>query len=126
MKRGWLGVGLLVVLLALGIVGQITMDTLHTDTIALLEQAALSAQNEDWGQAIPLAQQAQDRWQRSYTVTAAVADHSPMDDVDKLYAELQVYAQAQDAAHFAATCTQLARMTQAVSEAHSFNLRNLL
>ena len=126
MKRGWLGIGLLALLLLIGIALQLGMDSIHGHCAQKLEQAADAALREDWDSAVSLAQQAYESWKAGYSITAAVADHAPMDEVDRMYAELGVYARRQETVHFAASCAQLAKLTQAVAEAHRFSLRNLL
>ncbi len=126
MKRGWLGIGLLAVLLALGIFLQFSMDQIHTHCADTLEQAAQAAENGQWERAAALADQAYQGWQKGSGLTAAVADHSPMDEVDMMYAELRVYAGEQENPHFSATCVRLAELIRAVAEAHRFTLQNLL
>ena len=50
----------------------------------------------------------------------------PMDDVDTLFAEMQVYAQAEEIPHFAACCGQLSRLVLAMAQAHSPTWWNFL
>ena len=126
MKRFWLGIGILVGLLGLGIGAQGWMDALHTPCAAELEQAAQEALQDNWSQALLLAEQASSRWEQTKKVISSLADHTPMDEVDMLLAELHVYARAQEVPHFAACCTQLAAMIQAIGQAHAFNWWNLL
>lgn len=126
MKRGWLGVILLIVLLIAGVLIQLGMDSLHGRNAQRLEQAAAASLEENWEQAETLALQAREGWLSGYRMTASVADHAPMDEIDRLYAELLVYLRQRETVHFAATCAQLARLTQAMGEAHRFSLGNLL
>lgn len=126
MKRIWLGIALLVVIALLGFWLQFGMDKLHSRAVENLDAAANAALQEDWDTALALFRQAQQDWQKAQSITAAAADHSPMDDVERLYAELEIYARQQETDHFAATCNQLSRMTQAVIDAHRLSWRNLL
>lgn len=126
MKRGWLGVALLIVLLIAGVVIQLGMDSLHRQSVQTLEQAAEASLAENWEQAETLALQARESWYSCYRLTASVADHAPMDEIDRLYGELLVYLRQRETVHFAATCAQLARMTHAMGEAHRFSFGNLL
>lgn len=89
MKRFWLGIGIMVVLLGLGIGAQVWMDALHTPCAAELEQAAQEALQDNWSQALLLAEQASSRWEQTKKVISSLADHTPMDEVDMLLAELQ-------------------------------------
>lgn len=126
MARGWLGVGLLALFLALGIVTMGLMDNAHLPTGDLLEQAAELALRGDMEQGVALGQEAKNRWERQWQATAVVADHSPMDDVDALFAEMEIYAKAGEAPHFAACCKELVKRVQAVAEAHRFSWWNIL
>lgn len=126
MRRLWLGIGILIVLLGVGIWAQIWMDSLQTPCAATLEQAAQEALEENWPHALALAEQAGSRWAQTKKLVSSLADHTPMDEVDMLLAELYVYAQTRETPHFAACCTQLAAMMQAISQAHAFNWWNLL
>ena len=124
--RGWLGVSLLVIFLILGFVIGYIMQQAHTSTGDLLEQAAETALNGAFDSAAALGMEAKNRWQRQWNGTATVADHSPMDDVDALFAEMEIYARTQEIPHFAACCKELAGRIRAVAEAHRFSWWNIL
>lgn len=126
MARGWLGVGILALFLALGFVTAEAMDNAHMPTQALLQQAAEKALNGDFAEATELGAQAKSRWDRHWNGTATVGDHSPMDEVDALFAEMEVYAQAEEKPHFAAVCKELSQRIQAFADAHRFRWWNIL
>lgn len=126
MARGWFGAGILVVFLVLGVVTGIVMNDAHAPTEKLLEQAAEKTLSGDFENAVPLAMAAKSRWERQRNGTAAVADHSPMEDVDTLFAEMEVYARTEEKPHFAACCSELARRVQAMADAHAFSWWNVL
>ena len=125
MLRGWLGVGLLALFLVLGIVTMGLMDDAHLPTGELLQQAAELTLQGDMEKGIALGQEAKSRWEKQWQRTATVADHSPMDDVDALFAEMEIYAKAGEEPHFAACCQELAKRVQAVAEAHRFSWWNI-
>ena len=125
MYRGWLGAGLLALFLALGIVTMTLMDNAHLPTGDLLEQAAELALQGELERGAELGMRAKYRWEKQWQATATVADHSPMDDVDALFAEMKIYAAAGEAPHFAACCKELAKRVQAVAEAHRFSWWNI-
>ena len=126
MARGWFGLCILIVFLVLGIVVSVTMHHTHEPAWNLLNQAADLTLAGNFDRAVPLAMAAKDRWETAWNGTAVVADHSPMDDVDALFAELEIYAKTGEQPHFAACCRELAQRVQAVSEAHRFSWWNLL
>ena len=92
----------------------------------VLEQAAEQSLEGDLDGATALAMAAKARWERQHQGTATVADHNPMDDVDRLFAQMEVYAKAQEAPHFAACCVELAQLLQATADAHRFSWWNVL
>ena len=126
MVRGWLGVGILVVFFALGLVTMVVMDNDHLPTGELLEQAAEKTLAGSFEEAVSLGMEAKARWERSWNGTATVADHSPMDDVDALFGEMEIYARAGEEPHFAACCQELSQRIQAMAGAHRFSWWNVL
>ena len=125
-KPFWIGVGILVLFLVSGLGISLGMDAIHRPTEQALEQAAEQALNGQMEEAVLLAQQANDRWKTYWTLTASVADHTPMDETDRLFAEMLVYAREEDRALFAACCAQLSRMVESMSVAHRFSWWSLL
>ena len=126
MVRGWLGVGILVVFLILGLVATAVMDNAHMPTCDLLSQAAEKAIAGEFDSAVALGMKAKTRWERQWNGTAVLADHSPMDDVDALFSEMEIYAKTGEQPHFAACCRELSKRVAAVAEAHRFSWWNVL
>ena len=126
MIRGWFGFAILILFLILGFVTATVMDNAHLPTESLLAQAAEQTLNGNFEEAVALGQQAKLRWDKHWNGTATVADHSPMDDVDALFAEMEIYAKAEEKPHFAAVCRELSRRIQAMAGAHRFSWWNIL
>ena len=126
MVRGWLGAGILAVFLVLGLVTADAMDNAHLPTGELLEEAADKALNGEFEQGVSLGMEAKSRWDRQWNGTAVLADHSPMDDVDALFGEMEIYARAGEEPHFAACCQELSQRLQAIAGAHRFSWWNVL
>lgn len=126
MARGWFGFAILVVFLILGFITAGVMDNAHVPTEKLLAQAAEKTLSGNFEEAVALGLEAKDRWDKHWNGTATVADHSPMDDVDALFAEMEIYAAAKEEPHFAACCKELSRRIQAIADAHRFSWRNVL
>ena len=126
MGRGWFGAAILAVFLTLGFVTSGAVEKAHHPTETLLEQAAEAALSGDFAQGVALGMEAKSRWERHWNGTATVADHSPMDDVDALFAEMEVYAKSKEEPHFAACCKELSQRLRAVADAHRFSWWNIL
>ena len=125
-RRFILGLVLLILVLAFAVGTSLGMKAIHAPGETALTQAAQLALEGDMEQALPLAQKAYDRWQKYRGITAAFADHNPMDDTERLFREMLVYAKTDEVPHFAACCTQLSAMLRAIYETHSFSLKNIL
>ena len=126
MNRLWLGLGILVVALAVGLgvtwgLGQV-QEPISRD----LSQAAVCARQENWPQAVALADQARERWERHWHFGASVTDHEPMEEIDALFAELEVWQERRDPEEFGSRCARLSRLTMAIADAHRFRWWNLL
>ena len=125
-RRFLLGLILLILVFVFAVSTAISMKAIHAPAEANLAQAARLALSDDIAQAIPLARSAYERWQKYKGITAAFADHSPMDDTERLFQEMLVYAEAKEVPHFTACCTQLSAMLKAIYETHGFSLKNIL
>ena len=126
MGKGWLGAGLLAVFLIFGICLSVMADTACLPTEDLLKQAAEKTLSGDFVEGIALGKEAQSRWEGQWNAIAAIADHEPMDEVDALFAEMEVYATTGEQPHFAACCEALARRIHSFADAHRFSWWNVL
>lgn len=126
MGRFWLGIGLLAAFLALGLWVSTEATDAHTSIAQILEQATEKTLAGDFSAGKALAQKAARQWEKSWHGTASIADHDPMDEIDGLFAQLDIYSKADRPTAFAACCARLAKLVSAVGEAHSLNWWNLL
>ena len=126
MTRGWFGLTLLLLLLAGGCLSSWAMVRWHEPLEGLLEQAADRVQAGDWQQAETLTGKAREKWEKRWHCAAAFADHGPMEEIDGLFAQLEVYGQNRETLSYAAVCRVLARNLGAMGDAHIPNWWNLL
>ena len=125
-KHFWFGSGLLAGLLVLSLVITGFMSKVHTPTCQVLEQARQAAARGNTELAQSLAAQAEDRWQRFRSLSAAVADHDPIEETDSLFAQLEIYGQAEEWTEFTVCCALLNQQVQAMVQAHIPSWWNLL
>lgn len=125
-RRFVLGIVLLVLVLALCVATTLGMKAIHAPSETNLEKATQLALEDNMDAAISLAMDAYDRWQKFQKLTAVFANHNPMDDTERLFRQMLIYAQAEEAPHFAACCSELSAMLKAMYEAHGFSLKNIL
>ena len=126
MKRSWIGLILLLVLLAGGIAATWAMGQCHTPISRDLANAALAAVEGNWERGESLLLSARTAWGRSRHLTACFADHTPMEEIDALFAQVEVYAAVREETDFAAGCAALAGKVKAMGQAHGASWWNLL
>ncbi len=126
MKRLYIGICVLALLLAIGLFISFAMNRMYAPITTLLEDAVAATLREDFSNAKEKAEKAKALWETYKNATATVADHTPMEDIDHLFAEMDIYAKTEELPHFAACCAQLAVMIGDMGDAHKLNLWNLL
>lgn len=126
MKRGWIGFALLLLLLAGGAASSWTLVKQQEPMEGYMEQAAGYALAADWENAEALTQWVRGQWQLHRKFTAAFADHGPMEEIDGLFAQLEVYRTAGETIPYAAVCAELSCQLRAMGEAHIPSWWNLL
>ena len=126
MKRLWIGLILLFLMLAGGIGLTVSFNRLHQPVASQMEAAGMAALAGNWSQAEEKLLAAKKDWEKIRHFTAAVADHEPMDEMDGLFVRLQVLARMKNASDFAAECGQLASLARAMAQSQAFTWWNLL
>lgn len=126
MKRCYFGVGLLAVLLLISLGTSWVTDRCHSPISQEMSEAASYALADDWKQAVRCTEQARKHWEQYRKLTAALADHEPMEQIDRLFGELEVWQKAQDAQHCATVCAQLSEAVNAMADAHALTWWNVL
>jgi hypothetical protein len=126
MKRIWFGAALLAALLILGIFSAALMEDTHLTQATQLNRAADFAMSGNWNGAKAAFSEAQTSWDKRSPVIAGLSDHEPMDEAEMLFAQLEAFAKAKEAALYSSTCLQLARQIEALGQSHRLNLQNLL
>ena len=125
-KHFYLGIGILILFLVLGILGSVWLDRANESVTQALEQAVQAVQAGDLTRGTNLARQAAEYWQKSWNAVASVADHGAMDEIDGLFAQLQYYAEAQLPQMFGACCARVQELVEAVADTHRLTWWNLL
>lgn len=126
MNRIWIGILLLLLLLGTGIWITASFTGRQEEIANNLSLAGDAAQAGDWAAAEHYATQAQNAWNRQHRFASAITDHSPMEQIDGMFAQMEIFLQARQQAAFCACCAELEVMVQAVGESQSINWWNLL
>ncbi len=126
MKRFWIGVGLMLFFLVSGILLTLFFHRIHAPLSQTLERASEQALSGDWEYAKSLATDAREQWDKYRNITAAVADHEPMEEMEALFFQLEIYTKLERKGEFAAICIQLSQMASAMDESQMLTWWTLL
>lgn len=126
MKRMWIGAGLLALALVAGILAAEWMEKTHDKIGDDIKKAAVQAMEEEWGTATALTDRARRNWEKKRPMIAMLADHEPLDSIDGLFRQLEVYAAAGEASAFCGVCASMSQLLEALGECHKCSVRNLL
>ena len=126
MNRLWIGVGLLVILLAMGVTMLFVSRNFYEDFSQSLEQAGRFAMNGNWTAAENQAARSRQKWERYQRFWAAFTDHAPVEQMENLFSQLELYQFQQEAVDFSAVCRSLAYMARAIKESHGLKWWSVL
>lgn len=126
MKRSWIGFFLLLVLLGAGILATWSMAEIHEPIGEELQLAAEGSLENNWGKAAFHTVRARKEWEKWNLLRATLTDHDPTEEIDALFAALEVYGSCREEMAFAALCRELAKKIEAIGDAHSLVWKNIL
>ena len=126
MKRCWFGFALLGLLLIGSLALGAEIDAFQEPVCRNLEQARQAALEGNWADALAQAGSARNRWERGWKWLAAGSDHALMEELDCLYAQLEVAGQRRNGETFASLCAALCQRTEALPEPHRASWWNVL
>lgn len=126
MKRLWIGIVLLAVMLAGGVGMLLFSGRFYRDFSAALDAAADAALEENWSEAAALTEQATAHWNRHRRFLSAFTDHEPMEEVEQLLSRLELFEQTRLSVDFADACRSLVHLCEAIDESHSLKWWSLL
>ena len=118
MKRFWIGVVLLTALFAAGVGLCMGITALHHRLSRQLDDACAAVQLGDWEKATALTDSAKAEWERWQHFVASFVDHAPLEQMESLFAELEVFRNRRLAVDYAAICTNLSHLSKAIGESH--------
>lgn len=126
MKRFWIGLAALALLLLIGVISGLAMERIHNNLADTLDRAADFVQDGQRSRAEETVKQASALWERHHHLAAAFADHEPLEQIDSLFARLEVYCRIGSDRDIADACVQLASLSRDVAESHGIGWWSLL
>lgn len=126
MNRLWIGVGILVILLAMGI-GLLCGSRVFFEELSQeVEQAGELALSGNWEAAGKKASQSKVRWEQWRKFWSSFTDHEPVEQMQALFSQLELYEKQKLEVDFAAVCRNLAHTAEAIDESHSLRWWSVL
>ena len=126
MKRCWFGAGLLAVFLLSGLLTSRWAKDCYGEITESVARAETAFARENWDMAERMTEGARDRWEEYWRLSASITDHSPMEQVDSLFDQLDNYTRGRDAIGCMGLCAQLRNALEAIAESHSLTWWNLM
>lgn len=125
MKRVLFGAAVLLTILTVSLLAADRMAQDHIAVAALVNRAGREALEENWDTAELLLRAASRRWKDAGALTAMLADQTPVEDVQALLAQLEIFCAQRETTHFAALCAEAALRLTAIADAHRLTIGNL-
>lgn len=122
MVRFRIGVCLLLALLVLALGAQLGMAAAQKPVEQALKQALSAAQAGDFSAAQGALHRAWEHWDSARTLSAMLADHAFLEDVEANFAMLSLWAQEQERGDFCSLCAATILRLGAISAAHRLSL----
>ena len=91
-----------------------------------LEQAGVAALAGNWADATQKAAKSRAQWEKYRHFWSAFTDHEPVEQMQELFSRLEIYRQKQLEVDFAAVCSSLVQMAEAIDESHSLKWWSVL
>lgn len=126
MNRLWIGVGLLAVLLVIGVTMLFVSRNFHEGFSNSLEQAGRSAMSGNWAAAEKQLAKGREKWEQHHRFWAASTDHEPVEQVQNLFSQLELFQTRRLEVEFASACRALVNLAEAIDESHSLRWWSIL
>ena len=126
MRRLWIGLGFLVVILTVALVLSLSFARIHEPLSQGLRQAEELSREGDWPQARQTLEQCRGQWQKMRNFVAAVADHEPLEELETCLEELRVLGELEESVEFGALCARAASLADAMGNSQAVTWWNLL
>ena len=126
MNRLWIGIGVLTVLLAMGIGLLFVSLHFHEEFSHDLKSAGHSAMAGNWADAEKQLAQGREKWQTYQRFLAASTDHEPVEQIQQLFSQLEIFQNRQMDVEFASACFALAELSEVITETHNLRWWSIL
>ena len=118
MNRLWIGIVILFILVAFGAGIWWGSAVFFRDFSREMNAAGEAAVAENWTVAAEKADKCRQKWENYRPFWASITDHAPVEQIQSLFFQLELYEKQKLSAEFAICCRSLSREAEAVGESH--------
>ncbi len=126
MKRLWIAVALLVLLLVASLINAWYVQSLTEQMASRLEQAQQLTREDQWDQAKKITDQVQEDWQSHHFYFHTVMRHSDTDQILRSFGAVLQYLELQEMDQYAAANADLVAQLGLLAEMEQASLVNVL
>ena len=126
MKRLWLSVLLLLVMLGGTLGNSRYINALISDFEEKLTTARALSDDDNWESARALTQQVMEHWQRHDTYLHIMLPHRDIDDIHLTFQEVEEYLKLEETDQYNAANAKLIAQLALLAEMEQLNLKNIL
>lgn len=116
MKHLYLGLGILSVILLLSLLSLFLLGRSLGRAGDKLEAAWTDCLERDFEKARAGAVEAQKIWEKSYGLTASFVDHGDLDEVNRVFAQMEACGALEEWDEFAQTCRQVMTLIEDIAQ----------
>ena len=126
MKRVWIAVGLLLVILAGTLAHSFYISGFTEELIGLLEQAEEYAEAGDWAAASECSRKAHQLWDGKETYLHLLLRHQDTDEIYLSFCEVEEFLECEEGGEYSAANAKLIAGLELLTEAEQLTLKNIL
>ena len=126
MKRVWIAIGLLLIILTGTLAHSFYIASFTHDLSLLLEAAEKEAERGAWDKAKELTQIAHEKWDKCSTYLHITLRHTETDEIYTGFREVAEFIQCQEGGEYSAANARLIANLELMAEAEQLTLKNVL
>lgn len=126
MKRVWIAIGLLLIVLSGTLAHSFYIASFSHDLTLLLEAAESEAEQGAWDKAEELTRTARQKWDRRSTYLHITLRHDETDEIYTGFREVAEFIQCQEGGEYSAANARLIASLELMAEAEQLTLKNVL
>ena len=126
MNRSWLALGILVALIAVGVLISHSVSSHSESTAGFIDKAEALVKAGSFQDALSVCREARTHWKEKELLLAAFLRHDALEEVEGGLVQLISYAECSDRDDFLAMCAQIREHLEHIRELEKPLIKNIL